>query len=143
MTMNTFHLQIITCDRIFFDGDCESLIFPGFDGQIEILAHHAPMATTVAVGEVRFRDAKGTMHAVIVSDGTVNTADNEVTLLAFSAERPEEIDAHRAQVALEIAREEMQQKQSIVEYNISSAAMARAMARLSGAKSIHPDDFNT
>ena len=141
--MNTFHLQIITCDRIFFDGDCESLIFPGFDGQIEILAHHAPMATTVAVGEVRFRDAKGTMHAVIVSDGTVNTADNEVTLLAFSAERPEEIDAHRAQVALEIAREEMQQKQSIVEYNISSAAMARAMARLSGAKSIHPDDFNT
>ena len=141
--MNTFHLQIITCDRIFFDGDCESLIFPGFDGQIEILAHHAPMATTVAVGEVRFRDADGTTHAVIVSDGIVNTVDNEVTLLAFSAERPEEIDAHRAQMALEMAREEMQQKQSIVEYNISSAAMARAMARLSGAKSIHPDDFNT
>jgi F-type H+-transporting ATPase subunit epsilon len=141
--MNTFHLQIITCDRVFFDGECESLIFPGFDGQIEILAHHAPMATTVAVGEVRFRDAEGQMHAVIVSDGILNTADNTVTLLAFSAERPDEIDAHRAQVALEMAREEMQRKQSIVEYNLSSAAMARAMARLSGAKSIHPDDFNT
>ena len=141
--MNTFHLQIITCDRVFFDGECESLIFPGFDGQIEILAHHAPMATTVAVGEVRFRDAEGQMHAVIVSAGIVNTADNTVTLLAFSAERPEEIDAHRAQMALEIAREEMQRKQSIVEYNLTSAAMARAMARLSGAKRIHPDDFNT
>ena len=83
------------------------------------------------------------MHAVIVSDGILNTADNTVTLLAFSAERPDEIDAHRAQMALEMAREEMQRKQSIVEYNLSSAAMARAMARLSGAKSIHPDDFNT
>ena len=86
--MNTFHLQIITCDRVFYDGECESLIFPGFDGQIEILAHHAPMATTVAVGEVRFRDAEGKTQAVIVSDGIVNTADNTVTLLAFSAERP-------------------------------------------------------
>jgi len=141
--MNTFHLQIIACDRVFYDGECESIIFPGYDGQIEVLAHHAPMATTVAVGEVRFRDAAGDRHAVIVSDGIIHAENNTVTLLAFSAERPEEIDEHRAQVALEMAREEMQRKQSIVEYNLSSAAMARAMARLSGAKSIRNDDFNT
>ena len=141
--MNTFHLKIITCDRIFYDGECESIIFPGFDGLMEIQAHHAPMATTVAVGEVRFRDPDGNTQAVIVSDGMIKTGDNEVTLLAFSAERPDEIDAHRAQVALDMAREEMQRKQSIVEYNISNAAMARAMARLSGARSIHPEDFNT
>jgi len=140
--MNTFHLKIITCNRIFFDGECESIIFPGFDGQMEIQANHAPMSTTVAVGEVRFRDAEGNTQAVIVSDGFVKTGDNEVTLLAFSAERPDEIDMHRAQVALDMAREELQQKQSVVEYNISSAAMARAMARLSGAKRLHGEDFN-
>ncbi|MBR5713021.1 MAG: ATP synthase F1 subunit epsilon [Lachnospiraceae bacterium] len=140
--MNTFHLQIITCNRVFYDGECESLIFPGYDGKMEILAHHAPMATIVAVGEITFRDAQGETHAVIVSDGMVKAGDNEVTLLAFSAERPDEIDEHRAQVALDMAREEMQRKQSIVEYNISSASMARAMARLSGARSIRSDDLN-
>ena len=49
-----------------------------------------------------------------------------------SAERPEEIDKFRAEAALERAREQLQQKQSIMEYHISSASMARAMARLRG-----------
>ncbi len=140
--MNVFHLQIIACERVFYDGDCQSLIFNGFDGRMQILAHHSPMATTVAVGEVRFRDGEGTEHTVIVSDGMVKVENNTAVLLALSADRPEDIDIARERQAMETAREQMQQKQSIVEYNLSSAAMARAMARLSGAMSIHSDNLN-
>ena len=30
--MNTFSLKIIACDKVFYDGPCELLVFPGYDG---------------------------------------------------------------------------------------------------------------
>ena len=64
--------------------------------------------------------------------------DNTVELFVFSAEKPEEIDAFRAQEAKERAQEQLQQKQSIMEYHVSRASLARAMARLRGY-----DKYNT
>jgi len=53
--MNTFSLKIIACDRVFYDGPCEILKFPGYDGQMAILAHHEKMTTNIEVGELHFR----------------------------------------------------------------------------------------
>jgi F-type H+-transporting ATPase subunit epsilon len=83
---------------------------------------------------MRFRDDKGEWHTAIVSDGLVKVGHNEVHVLVYSAEKPEEIDAFRAEAALERAREQLAQKQSIMEYHVSSASMARAMARLRGVQ---------
>ena len=73
----------------------------------------------------------------LVRDPELHTSQNgkpytKFTLAVERAERPEEIDKFRAEAALERAREQLQQKQSIMEYHISSASMARAMARLRG-----------
>ena len=57
-----------------------------------------------------------------------------VTILVDFAEKPEEIDERRAKEALERAQEAMRQKQSIQEYHMSQANMARAMARLAAKK---------
>ena len=91
-------------------------------------------------GEIRFRLPDGEERHVIVSDGMMNVENNRVDILAFSAERPDEIDIKAAERELEIAREQLQQKQSLIEYNLSSASMARAMARLSGARRLKSDD---
>ncbi len=129
--MSTFELKIVACDRVFYDGECEALIFPGYDGQIEIMAHHAPMTTMVEIGEMRYRQSKESdWQKVIVSDGLIQVNHNQVNVIVYSAERPEEIDTFRAEAALERAREQMQQKQSIREYHVSRASLARAMARL-------------
>lgn len=130
--MNTFSLKIIACDKVFFDGQCEMLIFPGYDGEMAVMAHHEPMTTTNEIGEIRFKDSDGQWHRAIVSDGLVKVDRNEVHVLVYSVERPEEIDAIRAEAALERAKEQLRQKQSIMEYHISSASLARAMARLRG-----------
>lgn len=53
-----------------------------------------------------------------------------VTVLADTVERPEEVDANRAKEALERAQERLRQKQSIQEYHMTQAAMARALTRL-------------
>ena len=51
--MKSFQLKIMACDRVFYDGECESFVFPGYDGEMAILAGHEPMTTTLEIGEIR------------------------------------------------------------------------------------------
>lgn len=128
--MNTFSLRLVACDRLFYDGECEIIVFPGYDGEMAVMANHEAMTTLIEVGKVRFRTPDGEWHEVIVSDGIVNVQRNHVAVIVYSAERPEEIDAFRAEAALERAKEQLRQKQSIMEYHVSAASMARALVRL-------------
>jgi F-type H+-transporting ATPase subunit epsilon len=131
--METFSLKITACDRVFYDGECEIVIFPGYDGEMAIMANHEQMTTAIEVGEIRFRvPGEQEYRVAIVSDGLLKVNHNKVDVLVYSAETPEEIDAFRAQAAAERAREQLQQKQSIMEYHVSRASLARAMARLRG-----------
>ena len=131
--MNTFSLKIIACDRVFYDGECEIIIFPGYDGEMAVLANHEQMTTAIEIGEIRFRiPGEQEYRVAIVSDGLLKVNHNKVDVLVYSAETPEEIDVFRAQAAAERAKEQLQQKQSIMEYHVSRASLARAMARLRG-----------
>ena len=124
---NSFYLKVISANRIFFSGRCESIVVPEFDGEKEILAHHENMVIAInPEGENEWQEA-------VVGMGLVEIMNNRVTLLVETAERPEEIDIARAQEAKERAEEQMRQKQSIHEYYHSRASLARAMARIKAA----------
>ncbi len=132
--MNTFSLKVIACDKVFYDGECEILTFPSTDGEMAIMANHEGFTTVTEIGEIRFRIPSGEYIKAIVSDGILRVDKNQVELIVYSAEKPEDIDTFRAHAAMERAREQLQQKQSIMEYHVSTASLARAMARLRGAK---------
>ena len=70
----------------------------------------------------------------VVGNGFAQIINNRVTVLADSIEKPENIDVKRAQEAMERAQEQLRQKQSMQEYYISKASMARAMARMKANK---------
>ena len=142
--MNTFSLKVIASDkvflkiisanRVFFSGRCRSLIVPEYDGQKEILAHHEDMVIATKEGEVRFKEKEDDdWTKVVVGVGFVYISHNRVIMLVDTAERPEDIDRVRAEAALERAKEQLRQKQSIQEYHVSQASMARAMLRLKEA----------
>ena len=57
-----------------------------------------------------------------------------ITVLADSIEKPEDIDLKRARDAKERAEEQLRQKQSLQEYYVSKASLARAMARMKAAR---------
>lgn len=130
--MNTFYLKIVACNRVFYEGEATIVVFPVEDGEMAVQAHHEQMVTTIEIGTLRFRTPDGEEHVAIISDGMLTVKKNRVDVIVYSAERPEEIDVFRAEAVAEKARESLQRKQSIVEYNISMATLARAMARLSG-----------
>ena len=134
MAGNTFYLKIIAANRVFYSGRCRSLIVPEYDGQKEILAHHEDMVIATKEGEVRFKEKEDDdWTKAVVGVGCVYISHNRVIMLVDTAERPEDIDRVRAEAALERAQEQLRQKQSIQEYHVSQASMARAMLRLKEA----------
>lgn len=129
--MKKFSLKIVSCNKLFYEGDCEIITFPMDDGERSVLADHEGFIGVIDIGEVKFRvPGEKDYRKVVTSDGVIRVRKNMVDLVVYSAERPEDIDRFRAQAALERAREQLQQKQSIREYHVSRASLSRAMARL-------------
>ena len=133
----TFSLQVITANRIFYDGRANMIILPGTDGEIGIMPHHENMVVAVTSGVMRIQKPDEEWIEAAVSSGFASVANNRIKLIVYSAERPEEIDIHRAKEAKERAEERLRQKQSIEEYHMSSASLERAMARLKEAGKVH------
>ncbi len=135
--MNTFYLKVIACDRVFFEGRCQQVTLPLFDGQQAIQAHHENMVFSVEVGELVIQKEDGTTITGVTGTGFAQMINNRATVIVDTCEYPEEIDVRRAKEAKERAEEQLRQKQSIEEYHMSKASLARAMARLkAGSKDI-------
>ena len=129
--MSKFYLKVISSNRIFYEGFCTCLIIPSVDGEKAIMAHHEEVIVAVDNGEMRMQKEEGGEWSYgVLGKGFCMVANNRVTVLADTVERPEEVDANRAKEALERAQERLRQKQSIQEYHMTQAAMARALTRL-------------
>ena len=129
--MASFSLKILACDRLFFGGDCDKLIFPAYDGDVEILANHEQLTAQIAIGELRYvATGVSDWQKAVVSGGIITVDNNVVTVIVYSAEKPEEIDAARARAAKEKAEAELKEKQSGIDRKISSDSLNRAVQRL-------------
>ena len=129
--MSKFYLKVISSNRIFYEGFCTCLIIPSVDGEKAIMAHHEEVIVAVDNGEMRMqKEEGGEWSYAVLGKGFCMVANNRVTVLADTVERPEEVDANRAKEALERAQDRLRQKQSIQEYHMTQAAMARALTRL-------------
>ena len=92
-------LSIVTAERTALErDDVARLIVPATEGQITILPSHAPLMTSLAVGELVVIAPDGE-HAIAIHGGFLQVARNEVTVLADAAEHADEIDEQRAEEA--------------------------------------------
>jgi F-type H+-transporting ATPase subunit epsilon len=96
--------EIISQDRIVFQGDADMVLLPGAEGDMGILPHHAPLLTTLKYGVIKVR-AKGQEKYFTVAGGIAEVQPDVVTVLADAAENVEEIDIARAESARKRAEE--------------------------------------
>jgi F-type H+-transporting ATPase subunit epsilon len=82
--MNTFHLTIVTPEKIFFDGEVVSLTAPGGAGYLGVLAHHAPLLTTLVPGRLTFLASDAGERQVEIGPGFLDVSQNRATLLTES-----------------------------------------------------------
>lgn len=135
MAEKTFNLQVITPDRVVFsDPKITSVVLPGSEGYLGILANHAPLMTEIKIGRIDLRRTDGSKDHMAVAGGFVEVFNNKVTLLAQSAELKSEIDLDRAKSAVKRAEERISSKQPNIDIDRAHAALRRAENRLSVAE---------
>jgi F-type H+-transporting ATPase subunit epsilon len=73
-------LKIVSPERIEFDGEVESVLVPGSQGQFEILNDHAPIISTLDKGVVEYGLPKGQKVQLEILGGFVEVQQNVVSL---------------------------------------------------------------
>jgi F-type H+-transporting ATPase subunit epsilon len=125
----TFEFEIVTPEKLVVRDVAEEMQIPAKNGYIGVLPGHAPLITELAVGEITYRKA-GTSATLSVAWGFAEVLPTKVTILAESAEKPEEIDVPRAKEAKQRAEERLQGGQTDVDFDRALNALHRAETRL-------------
>ncbi|HEV2583163.1 MAG TPA: F0F1 ATP synthase subunit epsilon [Ktedonobacteraceae bacterium] len=128
-TRTTMHVDVVTAERELYSGEAEELIAPGSEGEMGILPRHAALLATLKAGQMIIK-LGGLEEPLFVSGGFIEVSNNQVTVLADSAEHAEEIDQARAEAARRRAQELLEQSTSNTERADLTAALERAVSRL-------------
>jgi len=94
----TIRCEIVSQDRMVWEGDADIVIVPGVMGEMGILPEHAPLLSTLRYGILKVRH-KNQEEIFTVAGGVIEVQPDVITVLADSAENVAEIDIARAEDA--------------------------------------------
>jgi len=129
-----FSVTVMAPDEAVFTGKARSLIAPGKEGYLGVLAHHAPMVVELGVGKLSIVDEQGTSSVYALSGGVLETGGNQVTVLADSAEPASAIDLVRAEAAEQRAQARLSRRGEDIDVARAQAALQRALNRIKIAR---------
>ena len=130
---DTFELEIVTPEKLVVKDVAEEAQIPGKTGYLGILPGHAPLITELGVGEITYRIG-GMQKHISVAWGFAEVLPTKLTILAETAERPDEIDVTRAEKAKERCEKELTSGATDIDYDQVQAALERAETRIDVAK---------
>ena len=129
--MATFHLQIVTPDRMVYDGESPNIIVRTVNGDVCILPRHIDYAVPLAIGEARITDEKGETRVAACNSGMLSVHGNEVRLVAVTFEWADDIDLERAKRAETTAQQALEQLQrEDRDFTLAEAKLKRALNRI-------------
>jgi len=108
--LRTFEVSLVTPEGSAFDGEAEMLIVPGADGEIGVLARHAPLVALLKAGSTRiYRDrAAEDVLEFATGPGFFKVEQDRALALVDDAVEAREIDDARAREQLEEAQAELE-----------------------------------
>jgi F-type H+-transporting ATPase subunit epsilon len=100
------YCRVITPEEVIYDGEADLVIARIADGDLGVMVDHAPLVSTVEIGEVRIReDDEQLVYAT--SDGFFKVSENLVQVLVEEAVSVDEIDVDAAENRVEEAEREL------------------------------------
>ena len=130
------HFQLATADGVVCDSMASYALIPLSDGDVGVLSDHAPMIGALKEGVVRYV-CEGEDHFAAISGGVLSVVDNEVILLARTAERAESIDLARAQASERRARQRIEAHAANTDMKRAELSLQRAIAREKAYTMLH------
>ncbi len=96
-------VELVSPERILWSGEAEMVVARTTDGDIAFLTGHSPFIGALGIGAVTIRAVAGEDERVAVHGGFVEVSNDHVTILSDVAELASQIDANRAQRAMDEA----------------------------------------
>jgi len=102
--VSELHVELVAADRVVWSGEATMVIARTTEGEVGVLANHAPLMSVMVPGVVEVRGEGGDTVRAAVDSGFLSVAANRVSILAEQAALAADIDAAQARQALEAAQ---------------------------------------
>lgn len=129
MAGDSIQLVVVTPVSQLLSEAVSEVQLPGADGYLGVLPGHAPLITELGIGELTYKTANGQTGLLAIIRGFAEVLPQRVSVLAETAERPEDIDVNRAQQALKRAQE-LIARGGDIDWDRASASLQRALVRI-------------
>jgi F-type H+-transporting ATPase subunit epsilon len=130
-------LEIVTPERLAYSDMVDSVQLPGSEGELGVLPHHAPLVSTLGVGELRIRKA-GSEESFAIVGGFLQVRPDRVVVMAETADLASDIDLEKAQEARREAEKALETGyQEGADLAMARAALQQALLRIRVAERRH------
>ena len=101
-----FQFELVSPERLLVSEKVESVVIPGAEGEMTVLANHAPVMTTIKPGVVTVKSGTGEVERYVVFGGFADILPSGCTLLAESATAVRDINRDDLSRRIQDARED-------------------------------------
>jgi F-type H+-transporting ATPase subunit epsilon len=103
----SFHFDLVTPERLLVSGEVEQVLVPGAEGDMTVLAYHAPLLTTLRPGLLDIGFPGGEHRRYFIRGGFAEIGPSGLTVLAETAIDLVELDAGQLAQAVKDAEEDV------------------------------------
>ena len=101
-------LSVVTPEGQAFQGEAESVVLPGSEGEFGVLPGHEPFLAVLRIGTMTICKESGEELHAAVSQGFAEVHDDQVSVMVGTCEFAHDIDRSRAEIAAERARQQLE-----------------------------------
>ena len=122
-------LEIVTPERLAYADSVDAVTLPGIEGELGVLPHHAPLVSTLGVGELRIRKG-GAEESFAIVGGFLQVLPDKVVVMAETADMASEIDLEKAAEARREAEKALESGyHEGADLSMARAALQQALLR--------------
>ena len=126
----TVHCDIVSAEEEIFSGLVELIVAAGSEGDVGIGYGHAPLLTGLQPGPIRVIKQDGEEEVYYVSGGYLEVQPHQVSVLADTALRADDMDEAAALEARKEAEQALHNQSGDFDYSRAAAQLAEASAQL-------------
>ncbi|MGB5490146.1 MAG: F0F1 ATP synthase subunit epsilon [Woeseiaceae bacterium] len=134
--MATINVDIVSAEGEIYSGEAGMVFAPARMGEVGIAPRHAPMLTALKPGEVRVQDAEGNEQSFYITGGLLEVQPTQVTVLADTALRGDQLDEAAALAAQNQAEEALRGASVETDLARAQAELEEAQARYRAAQKL-------
>ncbi|MBX3598734.1 MAG: F0F1 ATP synthase subunit epsilon [Rhizobiaceae bacterium] len=102
-----FKFELVSPERLLVSESVEAVVIPGVDGEMTVMANHAPVMTTIKPGVVTVKPASGGEQRYVVFGGFADILPAGCTLLAEEAVAVQDINREDLARRIKDAQEDL------------------------------------